>query len=70
MVNVVDVDSKDLLSSWILMLSVTTPAIGRKYDVEVFGSKVVHKKIVFKNPWDVPRRFILTSSDEEVMQPR
>jgi hypothetical protein len=30
----------------------------------------VHKKILFKNPWNVARRFLMSSSDEELMKPR
>ena len=30
----------------------------------------MHKKILFKNPWNVPRRFFLASSDDRVMKPR
>lgn len=68
--NLVDVDSRELISAWLLIVSATSPAIMRTYDVEVSVGKPLHKKIIFKNPWDVPRKFILTSSDEALMRAR
>jgi hypothetical protein len=68
-VSLVDVDSRELISAWIVMLSTTAPTVMRSYEVEV-GSQAIHKKIVYSNPWDVTRRFSLTSSDDAVMRPR
>lgn len=30
----------------------------------------IYKKILFKNPWDSRRRYVLSSSDEEIMRVR
>ena len=70
--NVVDVDSRELVTAWLLLLVSAAPAIMRTYDVEVptDARRSINKKIIFKNPWDVSRRFVLTSSNEEVMKPR
>lgn len=68
--NLVDVDSRELISAWLLTVSTTSPPVMRRYDVEVPEGTDVHKKILFKNPWNVPRKFFLTSSDENVMKPR
>ena len=68
--NLVDVDSKELISSWLLTTTATAPAVMRTYDVDVANSRPVNKKIVFKNPWDVARKFTLSSSDETVMRAR
>jgi len=68
--NLVDVDSKELISAWLLTASATAPAVMRTYDVDALVGRAIHKKIIFKNPWDVPRRFTLSSSDETIMRPR
>ena len=70
LVNVVDVDSRELVSSWILNTTVSSPVIMRSYDVEMIAGQPLSKKIVFKNPWDMSRTFILESSDESVMRVR
>ena len=68
--NVVDVDTKELISAWLLMATVSAPHVSRSYDVDVPIGVPLHKKIVFKNPWDVPRKFVLVSSDTVLMRPR
>jgi hypothetical protein len=69
-VNVVDVDTREMVSSWLLITNVTSPAVVRTYDVDVLVGRPVLKKIVFKNPWDLARKFTLVSSDEMLMRPR
>ena len=79
-VSLVDIDSGALVSAWLLLLAVAAPAVTRTYDliVPAAGSAGgsggdgggTSKKIVFRNPWEVARRFSLLSSDEEVMVPR
>lgn len=68
--NLVDADSRELISAWILMSSVSAPEILRQYDIDGLIDLPQHKKIVFQNPWDVPRRFTLVSSNESIMRPR
>ena len=68
--NLVDVDSKELISSWILTTTATPPAVVRSYDVDVLDGHPINKKIIFRNPWDIARRFHLTSSDESIMRVR
>ena len=68
--NLVDTDSRELISAWLLTTTATAPAVMRSYNVEVGAGKVVNKKIMFKNPWDGSRRFALSSSNKEVMRVR
>jgi hypothetical protein len=70
LVNVVDVDSRELLSAWLVNIQASAPAVMRTYDVEVVVGKPTFKKILFKNPWDVRRTFIISSSDEGLLRPR
>jgi hypothetical protein len=64
------VDSKELLNAWILTLTAGAPATMKTYDVDVVKGKATHKKIIFKNPWDVAKKFVLVSSDDSLMRPR
>ena len=68
--NLVDTDSKELISAWLLNVSAAAPATTRNYDVDILEDRPIHKKIIFKNPWDTSRRFTLTSSDNSIMRPR
>ena len=70
LINVVDSDTRELLSVWLASIHATAPAIMRSYDVEVEMKKPLYKKIMFKNLWDSKRRFTVTSSDETLMRPR
>ena len=67
---VVDVDARELISAWLLTLNVVAPPTTRRYDVEVSSDHPVNKKIIFRNPWDMQKRFTLNSSDETAMKPR
>lgn len=69
-INMVDVDSRELISSWVLSSAAAAPEVLREYEVQGQVGEPQTKKIVFQNPWDVPRRFILTSSNESIMRPR
>jgi hypothetical protein len=69
-INLVDVDTRELISSWLLMALVAAPVVIKSYDVDLIPGKPQQKKIIFKNPWDIPRRFHLASSDESIMKSR
>ena len=69
-ITLVDNDSKELISAWLMTVTAAAPATTRNYDVDIFPDRPVNKKIIFKNPWDTQRRFALVSSDEAVMRPR
>ena len=69
-INLVDVDSKELLNAWVLTLTAGAPATVKTYDVDIVKGKATHKKIIFKNPWDVAKKFVLVSSDDSLMRPR
>ena len=69
-ITLVDSDSKELISAWLMTVTAVAPATTRNYDVDIFPDRPINKKIIFKNPWDTHRRFALVSSDESVMRPR
>lgn len=68
--NLVDTDSRELISAWLLTTTATAPPVMRSYNVEVSAGKVINKKIMFRNPWDTTRKFALSSSNADVMRPR
>jgi hypothetical protein len=61
------VDSRELVSAWVLSSSTIAPIVTRSYDIDVFYEKSVSKKIIFRNPWNMDRTFRLISSNENVM---
>jgi hypothetical protein len=63
-------DSKELISAWLLTCNASPPVVLREYDVTLQIGRPMHKKIVFKNPWDMPRTFNISSSDESLMRHR
>lgn len=79
-VNIVDVDTNELVSSWVVCINTQTPVVMKSYDVDFLMAShkntnngvdvMLNKKIIFKNPWDISRKFVLISSDETVMRPR
>ena len=69
-INLVDVESHELVSSWIILATVTPPDVLKTYEVAVSCFADVHKKITFKNPISRRRCFTLSSSDENIMKPR
>ena len=74
-IHVVDVDTKELIASWLVCITTELPTITKSYDV-VFEydtdnpNLVMNKKIIFKNPWTIDRKFNLVSSNEVIMKPR
>ena len=69
-VHLVDVDTHELVSAWLLTTAASPPMVTRTYDVEVPLGRISHKKIRYHNPWDRPRSFKLLSSDESIMTPK
>ena len=69
-INIVDVDTKELINAWLVSAAVSAPSVIREYDISISRDSHTQKKIAFKNPWDIARRIILLSSDESLMKPR
>lgn len=70
LVNLVDTESRELISAWVLIAHAKAPEVLRHYDVTAVLGAPQNKKIVFQNPWDVPRKFTMVSSNEALMKPR
>ncbi|KAF0691786.1 Aste57867_17057 [Aphanomyces stellatus] len=70
LVNLVDVDSHDLVGSWLLNTTTTEPVVTKVFDVSLPLGVPVLKKISYRNPWEDDRLFILRTNDQSVMKPR
>eukprot|EP01035_Chromulina_nebulosa_P017502 gene17502-23058_t len=68
-INLVDVDSNELVSSWIVNITVNPPIedISQTYEIALSSGEVLAKKILFRNNWNVPRQLRVVSSDTAVL---
>ncbi|KAG7332583.1 hypothetical protein KOW79_004417 [Hemibagrus wyckioides] len=68
--NVVDVDTRQLVASWLLCLTCRQPVISRAFEIQVpvGGGKGSNKKISFTNPYPTNRGFRLCSDHPDLLQ--
>ncbi|XP_060788176.1 nephrocystin-4 [Neoarius graeffei] len=68
--NVVDVDTRQLVASWLLCLTCRLPVISRAFEIQVpvGGGRGSNKKISFTNPYPSKRRFRLCSDHPDLLQ--
>ena len=65
----VDVDSQELVYSWLLKVTASAPVVTRTYDIALLLDRDVSKKIEFINPYDVAREFRCFTSNKAVCVP-
>ncbi|XP_062855133.1 nephrocystin-4 isoform X2 [Trichomycterus rosablanca] len=68
--NVVDVDTRQLVASWLLCITCRQPVISRAFEIRVpvGGGRGNSKKISFTNPYPSRRRFKLFSDHPDLLQ--
>ncbi|KAM9475251.1 LOW QUALITY PROTEIN: nephrocystin-4 [Clarias gariepinus] len=68
--NVVDVDTRQLVASWLLCLTCRQPVISRAFEIQVLvgGGRGNNKKITFTNPYSSSRGFRLCSDHPDLLQ--
>ncbi|XP_053092002.1 nephrocystin-4 isoform X2 [Pangasianodon hypophthalmus] len=68
--NVVDVDTRQLVASWLLCLTCRQPVISRAFEIQVpvGGGRGSNKKISFTNPYPSSRGFRLCSDHPDLLQ--
>ncbi|KAK3540323.1 hypothetical protein QTP70_029591 [Hemibagrus guttatus] len=68
--NVVDVDTRQLVASWLLCLTCRQPVLSRAFEIQVpvGGGKGSNKKISFTNPYPTKRAFRLSSDHPDLLQ--
>ncbi|XP_058498816.1 nephrocystin-4 isoform X1 [Solea solea] len=69
-VNAVDVESKRLITAWLLCLSVHQPVLSKAFEVcvPVSGGRGSSRKITYTNPYKSSRTFLLRSDHPDLLQ--
>uniref|UniRef100_A0A8C2JXE9 Nephrocystin 4 n=1 Tax=Cyprinus carpio TaxID=7962 RepID=A0A8C2JXE9_CYPCA len=68
--NVVDVDTRQLIASWLLCITCRQPVISKAFEISVpvDGGKGSNKKISFTNPYSSSRAFNLRTDRPDLLQ--
>ncbi|XP_074414770.1 nephrocystin-4 isoform X3 [Zonotrichia albicollis] len=68
--NLVDVDSHQLVSSWLLCLSCRQPLISKAFEISLpaGGGKGCNKRITYTNPYPSPRLYFLCTNRPDLLQ--
>ncbi|NXW61333.1 NPHP4 protein, partial [Eurystomus gularis] len=68
--NLVDVESHQLVSSWLLCLSCRQPLISKTFEISlpVGGGQGCNKRITYTNPYPSPRLYFLCTNRPDLLQ--
>ncbi|XP_010563690.1 PREDICTED: nephrocystin-4 [Haliaeetus leucocephalus] len=68
--NLVDVESHQLVSSWLLCLSCRQPLISKAFEISlpVGGGRGCNKRITYTNPYPSPRLYFLYTNRPDLLQ--
>ncbi|KAM6312701.1 LOW QUALITY PROTEIN: nephrocystin-4 [Podargus strigoides] len=68
--NLVDVESHQLVSSWLLCLSCRQPLISKAFEISLpaGGGRGCNKRITYTNPYPSPRLYFLCTSRPDLLQ--
>ncbi|XP_065506154.1 nephrocystin-4 isoform X1 [Caloenas nicobarica] len=68
--NLVDVESHQLLSSWLLCLSCRQPLISKAFEISLpaGGGRGCNKRITYTNPYPSPRLYFLGTNRPDLLQ--
>uniref|UniRef100_U3K4Z2 Nephrocystin 4 n=1 Tax=Ficedula albicollis TaxID=59894 RepID=U3K4Z2_FICAL len=68
--NLVDVESHQLVSSWLLCLSCRQPLISKVFEISLpaGGGKGCNKRITYTNPYPSPRLYFLCTNRPDLLQ--
>ncbi|KAM6046344.1 nephrocystin-4 isoform 2-T3 [Chlamydotis macqueenii] len=68
--NLVDVESYQLVSSWLLCLSCRQPLISKAFEISlpVGGGRGCNKRITYTNPYPSPRLYFLCTNRPDLLQ--
>uniref|UniRef100_K3W8N0 EF-hand domain-containing protein n=1 Tax=Globisporangium ultimum (strain ATCC 200006 / CBS 805.95 / DAOM BR144) TaxID=431595 RepID=K3W8N0_GLOUD len=70
LVNLVDVDTHELVGAWIVHVSISLPLITKTYDLRLPLGQHAQKKIAYANPWEQSQTILLRSSMPALLKPR
>ncbi|KFU95425.1 Nephrocystin-4, partial [Chaetura pelagica] len=68
--NLVDVESHQLLSSWLLCLACRQPLISKAFEISLpaGGGRGCNKRITYTNPYPAPRLYFLSTNRPDLLQ--
>ncbi|KAE8988627.1 hypothetical protein PF011_g19094 [Phytophthora fragariae] len=70
LVNLVDVDTHELVGAWSVHVTLALPVITKTYELRLPVGRAAQKKISYSNPWDQPQTIVLRSSAPTLLVPR
>jgi nephrocystin-4 len=70
LVNLVDVETRELVGAWSVHVTLALPAITKTYELRLPAGRAAQKKISYSNPWDQPQTILLRSSAPRLLLPR
>ncbi|EEY55349.1 nephrocystin-4-like protein [Phytophthora infestans T30-4] len=70
LVNLVDVETHELVGAWSVHVTLALPVITKTYDLRLPVGRAAQKKISYSNPWDQPQTIMLRSSAPKLLVPR
>ncbi|KAL3671067.1 hypothetical protein V7S43_004250 [Phytophthora oleae] len=70
LVNLVDVETHELVGAWSVHVTLALPVITKTYELRLPVGRAAQKKIPYSNPWDQPQTIMLRSSSPKLLVPR
>lgn len=70
LVNLVDVDTQELVGAWLVHVAISLPLITKTYALHLPVGQPAQKKISYANPWDQQQTITLRSSAPAQLKPR
>ncbi|CEG39803.1 EF-hand domain pair [Plasmopara halstedii] len=70
LVNLVDIETHELVGAWSIHVTLALPVITKTYELNLPLGRAVQKKISYLNPWDQPQTIRLRSSAPNLLIPR
>ncbi|KAG1712379.1 hypothetical protein DVH05_000127 [Phytophthora capsici] len=70
LVNLVDVETHELVGAWSIHVTLALPVITKTYELRLPLGRAAQKKISYSNPWDQPQTIMLRSSAPKLLVPR
>lgn len=70
LVNLVDVETHELVGAWIVHVSISLPLVTKTYELRLPVGQPAQKKISYANPWDQQQTILLRSSEPALLKPR
>lgn len=67
-INIIDVDTGDLIGSWKLVAAIQPPPVTREYNIRLDLYRPAKRIIQYLNPWKQNRTYHLFSSDESLLR--